>query len=169
LAQIALHQNDAGAAESSARAAADQFKTASRPDDEASALAVLARSYLLRGKPADSAQAIKSAEELAVKSNDLSVRLAVAITGASILAARGDAAKSLRDLPQIISQARSAGLIRLELEARLALAEIEIDAGRLETGRQRLESLEREAASRGYKYIVDRAAAARKRLTQRTA
>ena len=55
-------------------------------------------------------------------------------------------------------------MIRLELEGRLAQAEIELAAGRWQAGRQQLEALENEASSRGYKYVADRAAAARRRI-----
>ena len=167
LAQIALHQDDPASAEAAARAAADEFRAAARSGDEASAMAVLARSFLVRGKSSESAQALKRAEELAAKSDDIAVRLSVAITGASILAARGDTAKSLADLQRIVAQTSDARLLRLQLEARLALAEAEISTGRVEAGRNRLEALMREASGRGYKYIADRAAAAHRRLLQR--
>ena len=104
-----------------------------------------------------------------MKSSDRSVRLSVAITGASIRAAQGDTAKSLRDLEGIIREARGARLIQLELEARLASAEIEIASGRFQAGRLRLDALEMEASKRGYKYIADRAAAARRKIPAATA
>jgi serine/threonine protein kinase/Tfp pilus assembly protein PilF/TolB-like protein len=169
LAQISLHEGDAVSAESAAKAAAAEFAAANRPDDEASAIAVSARSLLSRDRYAESAQALQRAESLSMKSSDRSVRLSVSITGASIRAARGDTSKSLKDLDAIIREARSAKLVRLEFEARLALAQIEIAAGRLQAGRLRLEALELEASKRGYKYIAERAAAARKKIPARAA
>jgi hypothetical protein len=99
-----------------------------------------------------------------MKSNDDSVRLSVAITAASILAAQSSAAKPLKDFEDIILAARNAGLKHLELEARLALAEVELTAGRRQAGLQRLQLLETEALTRGFKYIADRAAAARRKI-----
>jgi hypothetical protein len=104
-----------------------------------------------------------------MKSSDRSVRLAVGITGASIRATRGDVAKSLKDLEGIIKEARAAKLVQLELEARLAMAEIEIATGRFQAGRQRLAALEMEASQRGYKFIANRAAEAMKKIPALTA
>ncbi|PYS21529.1 MAG: hypothetical protein DMG11_27850 [Acidobacteria bacterium] len=169
LAQTSLYEGDPASAETAAKAASDEFRLANRPDDEASAMAVLARSLLDREKYAESAEAIQRAEELSMKSSDRSVRLSVAITGASIRAARGETAKSLKDLEQVIREARNGRLIQLELEGRLALAAVEVAAGRLQAGRLRLEALETEALKKGYKYIADRAAAARRKIPAITA
>ena len=164
LAQIALHQGDTLSARAAANEAAAGFAGANRPDDEATATAVLARSLLSQEKYAESLQAIQRAEKLSMNSSDRGIRLSIAITGASIRAARGDTAKSLKDLDRVITEARSAKLVQLELEARLALAEIEITAGRLQAGRMRLDAVEAEASKRGYRFIADRAAAARKKI-----
>jgi serine/threonine protein kinase/tetratricopeptide (TPR) repeat protein len=169
LAQISLQQGDAVSAEASAKSAAEAFAAANRPDDEASAMAVLARSRLVQEKYAESAQAIQRAEELSMKSGDRGVRLSVAITAASIRAARGDVARSLKDLEGIVLEAQNAKLVQLELEARLALAEVEIATGRVQVGRRLLDALERDASKRGYKFIADRAAAARKKIPGLTA
>jgi tetratricopeptide (TPR) repeat protein len=164
LAQISLHEGDAASAEASAKAASELFVASHRSDDEASSLAVLARALLGQEKYAESVRTIQRAEDLSVKSGDRSIRISVAITGASIRAAGGSAVKSLNELAGIVSQARSAMLVQLELEARLALAETEILAGRFQSGRRDLEVLEVEATKRGYKYIADRAVAARKKI-----
>ena len=169
LAQIELHEGDASSAGAAAKAASEEFKASNRPDDEASALAVLARSLLVREKYAESGEAIKRAEELSRNSNDRNVRLSVAITAASIRAAGGDSVKAVKDLDGIITEARTARSVRLELEARMALAEVEIASGRLSEARLQLEALEKDASRRGYKYIADRAAAARKKIPVTTA
>jgi hypothetical protein len=106
---------------------------------------------------------------LSGKSRDTAIRLSVAITGASIRAARGDTANSLKSLDAVIKEAHKAKLIQLELEARLALAEIEIAISRIREGRMHLDELESEASQRGYKFIAERAAAARKKIPGFTA
>src|SRR5262249_43348334 len=128
-----------------------------------------ARSFLDRDKAVESSQAIQRAEELSAKSNDRGVRLSIAITGASIRAARGDATKSLKDLERVIREARAAKLLQLELEARLALTEIEIATARFQAAKRDLDSLEAEAMKWGYKYIADRAATAKKKIPALTA
>jgi tetratricopeptide (TPR) repeat protein len=169
LAQISLHEGDTTSAEASARAASELFAAGHRSDDEASALAVLARALLGQEKYGESVQTIQRAENLSMKSSDRSVRISVAITGASIRAARGGAVQSLNELAGIAKEARSANLVQLELEARLARAETEILTARFQAGRRDLEVLEMEASRRGYKYIADRAAAARKKIPAATA
>jgi tetratricopeptide (TPR) repeat protein len=164
IAQIALHEGDPISAEAAAKAASEEFSASNRPDEEASAMAVLARSLVIRAKYAESAVAIQRAEELSAKSSDRSVRISVAITAASIRAAAGEGTKSLEDLDAVIKQARTAGLFQLELEARLTSAEVQIALGRFQAGRLLLDALEREASRRGYKYIADRAAAARRKI-----
>jgi serine/threonine protein kinase/TolB-like protein len=169
LAQIALHQGDAASAEAAAQAAADEFALRNRPDEQASAMALLARSLFARGKYAESIQAVERAEGLSKKSGDRDVRLSIAITGASIRAARGDSGKSLKDLEAVIRQAHSARSVRLELEARLAMAEIQIAVGQFRAARATLEELQAEAAKKGYKFVADRAAAAKKKIPALTA
>jgi serine/threonine protein kinase/Tfp pilus assembly protein PilF len=164
LAQIALHEGNAAAGETAARQAITAFAAVHRPDDEASANSVLARALLSQERYSESSQAIQRAQTLAGKSGDLSLRLTVEITAAALSSARGAGLASTRNLEAMIKEARKAKLIRIELEARLAFAEIEVSAGRYQSGRRLLEELESEAAQKGYKFIAARAAAARKRI-----
>jgi tetratricopeptide (TPR) repeat protein len=164
LAQISMEQGDAASALATARTAIEEFAAAKRPDDEASATAVLARSLLAQAKFPESAQAIQRAEGLSRKSNDLNVRLSVAITAASIRAAQGGSAKAITELQGIIRETRNAKSVQLELEARLALTEIQIGSGQYRAARTELDALEAEASKKGYKHIANRAAAARKKI-----
>jgi hypothetical protein len=72
-------------------------------------------------------------------------------------------------LNSIVTQARKAGLVAVELEARLALGEIEVASGYADTGQTRLAALEAEASRKGYKSIADRAAIARSKARELTA
>jgi hypothetical protein len=53
------------------------------------------------------------------------------------------------------------GCVRCQLEARLELGEVEIQAGNVERGRAQLHELANEAGSRGFHLIAERAAADR--------
>jgi hypothetical protein len=161
LANIALLQGSPQNAERLAKMAVEQFRAERRTDAEASAMSVLARSYLAQARNAEAEQAIAGAEQLLQNSNDGTLRLSVAITSASVRSALGDELRAMRDLDATILEARKAGLIGLELEAGLALGQIEIQAGQEEAGRARLSFIESEARQKQYKYIADRAAAAR--------
>ncbi|HYR83361.1 MAG TPA: protein kinase [Terriglobia bacterium] len=160
LAHISLQEGSPVPAEEGARAAIEEFRIENRADDEASAMAVLARSLLSQEKRSEAKQAIDRAEEISSKSLDGSLRLSVGITAASIRASTGQTARATSDLSLIVAEARKASLVSLELEARLALAEIEMASGHLETARVILMAVEKEALSKGYKHIANRAAAA---------
>ena len=165
LAQISMQEGSPVPAEAEARAAIQEFQTENRADDEASAMAVLARSLLSQDKRSEAKQAIERAEELSSKSHNGSLRLSVGITAASIRAAAGETARATSDLGEIVAEARKASLVGLELEARLALGQIEMAAGHLETSRIILAVLEREALKKGYRDISNRAAAARRSIS----
>jgi ATP/maltotriose-dependent transcriptional regulator MalT len=163
LAQIALQEGFPARAEAPARQAIEQFRLEDRSDDEAAATAVLARSLLAQGKHSEAREANARAEQLSAASNNGSLRLSIAITTASIQAFSGDAAKASKNLNAIAAEARKFGLAALELEARLALGQIEVAAGNLEAGRSRLAAVQRNARARGYTNIANRAAEAMKR------
>jgi hypothetical protein len=54
------------------------------------------------------------------------------------------------------------GFAAVELDADLALGEVEIASGQTAQGRSRLESVERQARSKGFLLIANQAAAARR-------
>jgi hypothetical protein len=160
LANISLLLGSPDDGERLARMAVEQFRVEHRTDDEASAMTVLARSYLARSRYSDAREAVSGAEQLLDNSSNSTLRLSAAITSASIRSAFGDASSAMRDLEATIREARKAGLVGLELEAGLALGQIEIQSGQVESGRVRLTFVETEARRKQYKYIADRAAAA---------
>jgi hypothetical protein len=69
-------------------------------------------------------------------------------------------ARALRSIEAARSEARRAGRVGLEFEARLALGEIEMCSGRSAARRQRLEDLERDATAKGFVLIARKAATA---------
>ena len=96
--------------------------------------------------------------QLSEKSGNRGVRLSVGIFSASIVAALGDSAQATRELNKIVSECQKAGLIGLELQARLALAEVDLGAGRREQALARLRAIESTARSHGYLFIAQKAA-----------
>jgi ATP/maltotriose-dependent transcriptional regulator MalT len=160
LAQIALLQDAPQDAEAPVREALQQFRTEGRKDQEAAGLAVLARSLLAQNRFEEARDANVRGEALASQSNNGSLRLAMAITTASIRAAAGDTVRAANDLDRLAGEARKSGLIPLEFEARLAMGKAEAAGGRLVAARNHFASLEQDASRRGYKYIADAAASA---------
>jgi hypothetical protein len=60
-----------------------------------------------------------------------------------------------------VTEARKFGFLGVELEARLAMGEIEMKSGLTEAGSKRLADLEKTAQAKGYGLIARKAAAAR--------
>jgi hypothetical protein len=64
-------------------------------------------------------------------------------------------------LATIITKSRELGYLGVELDARLALAEIEMKSGQTTVGRAHLAAIETDAKTRGYILIARKAATAR--------
>ena len=75
----------------------------------------------------------------------------------------GRAEKTLHDT---IASATKLGFVRYQLEARLALGEIELKSGKSKAGRVHLAALHRDATARGFLLIAHNAATASKPLPQ---
>ena len=88
-------------------------------------------------------------------------RLQVAFAVARLDAALGRTAKARKDLESVLSAAERASFYGLQLEARLALGQMEMKSEETATGRARLEALEAEARAKSYGLIARRAAEAR--------
>jgi eukaryotic-like serine/threonine-protein kinase len=145
-----------------AREALEAFRVQKELDREGSAWLVLALLELRQGRREDAQQAIEQAEALSARTQHFGLQQAVAIVGARVRAASGrpeDAAEALGRLEQALAQLTKGGFYGLQLEARLALGELEL-AQRRPEARRRLEALQREAAGRGYGLIAAKAAAA---------
>jgi eukaryotic-like serine/threonine-protein kinase len=161
LAGLELDKDHPSQAQSFARLALDQFHSEHMQDQEAEAGALLARALLAQHAAAEAESAVQQAERLAAKSADPETRITVAVARARVAAAAARPEEALRILGGALGQARAAGLASLGLEVRLAMGEVESEAG----GRQRaaadLAALESEARSHGFRLIADRAARAR--------
>jgi hypothetical protein len=87
------------------------------------------------------------------------VRFDVALATAHLRSAQhrfDDASRTIRPALQSVV---AVGCVRCQLQARLELGEIEMQAGNAQRGRAQLHQLGDEAASRGFQLIAERAAA----------
>jgi DNA-binding winged helix-turn-helix (wHTH) protein/tetratricopeptide (TPR) repeat protein len=136
-------------------------------DDETSAWCVLARALLAEGKAAAAKEAMQHARSLAAKSQNPAIRWQTAIVAARIETAEKDAAHSAagsatrKELAAIIAKSRELGYQGIELDARLALAGIEMKAGQIAAGRAHLDTIEADAKAKGYNLVARKAAIAR--------
>ncbi len=153
--------------EAAVRQALDIFRTQKVRDDETGAWCVLARALLAEGKTADAKDAVQHARSLAAKSQNPEIRWRAAITAARVETAGKNLARSAvveaarNELSTIIAKSRELGYVGIELDARLALGEIEMKAGQTTAGRAHLATLETDAKAKGYNLIARKAALAR--------
>jgi len=163
LAWLSIEEGDPGQAERTALDIAQDFEKQNDIDRGALARSALAHALLAQGRVTEARQAVDRAAALSAKSEAPRVRLLVAITVARVRAAAGGvgaAARALNNLEAARAEAKKAGLVGLEFEARLAIGEIELQSGRSAAGGRRLEELQREAGSRGFGLVARKAAAA---------
>jgi eukaryotic-like serine/threonine-protein kinase len=156
-------QNSPAEAEQIAAAAAGEFQKEGRTEEEASALAVVARAMFAQNKFEELKAPLDRALRLSGQSNR-GVRLSVGIAAASIFAGMGRQPEAIEQLNRVVEESRRAGLVGLEFEARLALGEVEVQAGRRAQGLARLRSVEDAARGQGYLNVANKAAAARLRF-----
>ena len=166
LAALSLEEEHPAEAEVLAHEAAEEFGKNKLNGDEANAHAVLARSFLAKGKLAAAERSVALATTLAATAQERDIFLSVAICAARVRAASGKRTEAVNNLEAIIPEAAKLGFVEDEFEARLAIGEIEIESGRAAAGRARLAALERDAAARGFLLIARKAAAARQRKSQ---
>jgi DNA-binding winged helix-turn-helix (wHTH) protein/tetratricopeptide (TPR) repeat protein/TolB-like protein len=168
LADLSLEEGRSAAEQETAvRETLAVFQTQKMRDDETGAWCSLARALLAEGKAAAAKEAMHHARSLAAKSQHPEIRWQAAITAARIETAEKDPAQSApgisarRDLALIITKSRELGYLGIELDARLALAEIEMKTGQIMVGRAHLATIESDAKAKGYNLIARKAASAR--------
>ncbi len=153
------HPSEAGLL---ARNAVKEYQTEHAADAEAQARVVLARSLLAQNQPSRAEEAIGRAVELAGKSQNREVRFLVDIISARIRASLGKPAEAKKSLKATLAEAKKYGSVGNQLEARLALGEIEMKSGESAAGRVHLKALEKDAAAMHFALIASKAAAARR-------
>ncbi len=162
LASLWIEEGHPARAESPARDAAQEFHQEKSAIEEEAALAVLARSLLLQGKTHAAAETIERAQKLAAKSEERAARTTIAILAARTDAASGATEAAEKSLESILTEAVRLGDVPTQLEARLALGEIEMKSGKVDSGRAGLATLEKDATAKGFLLIARKVAAAQK-------
>jgi TolA-binding protein len=99
---------------------------------------------------------------LAQQANDRNLKLMTAIAKGRIDAALGKTEEARKGLASVEKEARAAGLVAIEFEARLALGEIERKAGQTAKARATFNALAQEAKTKGFNLIAAKASGAPK-------
>lgn len=160
LAELLLDEEKPAEAVAIARRSVDEFERVRMPRDGSLANAVLARALLSQGDTARSQMAVDQAISLRQSYHDRIVELLVELTAAQVRAATGhpdDRAKAEEDLQKLIQEASRRGFANYALQARLALAELEMLSNAAD-GRRLLEALQKESAEKGFGLIAHKAA-----------
>jgi len=159
LAGLDLDSGRASDAEQIAKIALREFEKQKEPEQEIYAEITLSRSLLQQGKIRDANDCIVKALILSKKSPDIFSRLTLTLNRATILAATKDMLGAENAARQVLSQTERLGLLRLHLEASLALGEVQMQSKNPEVGRKRLKETETTARSKGFNLVAQRASA----------
>jgi tetratricopeptide (TPR) repeat protein len=143
-------------AEALAREAAEAFAAEGAADGQALALAVAARSAIARGDEDAARDLLAQARELLARTENLRIRLLVLLTAARFEAASRPA-EAARLCEEVRTAAQRAGILELELESRLALAELAPDARAAAAHRTDLEALAATAEAMGFRRLAEQA------------
>lgn len=152
LAEVALEEGRAPEGVKLAKSAADEFRQQGARDREAEARSVLARAHQQDGQAEPARTEARRAQELAAASQNPQVRLRAALAAA----VAGVPAEPHKALEAVVAEAGARRLVLLELEARLALLEMDARAKR-PTARAALEKLGRDADARGLSLLAAKA------------
>jgi eukaryotic-like serine/threonine-protein kinase len=145
-------------AEQLSRAAADAFREDQYADEEIFAESILSRALLQQGKVDEARAAIAQAVRLSEKTQDVNVRISVMIDQAYVMAASSNLGRAESTAREALTRALNLGLFRLQLEASLALGQIQIMEPNHAAGRARLQTLETRARTKGFELIAQNAA-----------
>src|SRR5262249_29619474 len=121
--------------------------------NEAKGRAVLAESLAAQRKTADAKKAISEADLALSKCHSRDAHLSIETVLARAQALVGEGAAAQKRLAPVLEEAQKRGLVRFELEARLALGEAQAGAA----GKATLLALAKDAGARGFKGLAERA------------
>jgi tetratricopeptide (TPR) repeat protein len=159
LASLDLDEGHKDQAEPLLRAAITQFEKEHEDPSAAGAYTLLSQCLLVQGKLEDSRQAIQRAIELSHASSDPALKLPAAIQAARIQATGSDPRSinaARQQIRSTIATAKQLGYYPIELDARRALAELNITSNPTAAHAQ-LKALAIEARARGLELIARQA------------
>ena len=161
-AELLIEEGQPQEAETLLRQALEQFVAERLSDDEIEGRAILANALAAQGKTVEAQSEINSAEKLATKSQNAATRLKLQIVAARQRARTDTMVKAKDRLETVRIAATKYGFVGDELEAELALGELEMNSGKTAAGRLHLSSLQKAAVASGFLSISRKAAAAAK-------
>jgi serine/threonine protein kinase/tetratricopeptide (TPR) repeat protein len=158
LAELECDRGKATEAEQLSLEALTLFRADAYADQEIFAESILSRALLQQGKIDEAGSAIANAVRLSEKSQDVIIRILVMLDHANVMAAAKNLAGAQTTAREALARSRSLGLVRLQWEASLVLAQSQVAGGDRAVGRARLQVLEKSARAKGFELIARKAA-----------
>ena len=156
LGKLLIEEGQAGEAVTSITKLLPELHAQRNLDREAYARAILALALSRQNKMADAQKQAALSRTISAKSQHRGIGVQIAITTARVDAAAGKPAATA--LISVMQQAAKYGFVAYQLDARLALAEMEVKGNPATAQRTQLESLEKDARAKGFLLIADKAA-----------
>jgi len=133
-----------------------------RPSLEADALNYLAEAALGAGRVDEAVEALERLRSLEASANSVTL-MVLQINEARVAGRRGDFDAARAMLEALLVEAREQSSFGVEIEARLAMAEILAEAGDVDDARRFLSEVKSDAIARGWIHVADKAAEVEKR------
>jgi tetratricopeptide (TPR) repeat protein len=160
LAELACDSNRGAAAEKFAQDAVQEFQRENESDAQILALALLSRALVQQGKIGEAQGAVAKGKILSAKSSDVATHLVFEIDNAYVLAAGNDSSGAERLAKSALAEANKLGFVQTELEASLALGEIQMKGHNPAAGRILLQQVAKDARAKGFALIAKKASVA---------
>jgi DNA-binding winged helix-turn-helix (wHTH) protein/tetratricopeptide (TPR) repeat protein len=157
LARLAVEEGRGSDAETVIRKCKEQFHQDQQADDELAASIVLIDALLAESKLPEAESEAGQAKSLADKSADTLLRLQLELMSGRVQGWSGHFRVANAQLQKTLQSAHSHRLLELELETRLALAELSNRAGQSLAARAELLRLENAASRSGFGLIASKA------------
>jgi len=158
LAELDCDSGKGAEAEQLSRAAVEAFRADAYVDEEIFAQSMLSKALLQQGKLDEARVAVAEAVRLSEKSQDVLIRIPVILDHAYVMTAGKNLSGAETAAQDALNRARNLGLFRLQLEASLALGQIQVTGRSPSAGRARLQILEKTARAKGFELIAGKAA-----------
>lgn len=157
LAELEIENGHASEAEASVRSARSELQKQHDIDDEIISITVLIRALLAQSKATEASREADLGRAIAARSQNEDVKLKFAIAAA---AANSKADEAKRSLQAALRDAIKHEFFDYQLQARLALGEIEGKSGQNALVRTHLRQLQQEATAKGFGSVAQKAVAA---------
>lgn len=145
-------------AETLAQSAIEEFQIEKEVDHEIQARALLIRALLQEGKLQDAENTVTGTRTMLLKSRDVTVKLPMELVRARVRAASNDFPGAMQTAGNALAEASRLGFVPLQLEARLALGQFQLQEGATKEGKAQLAELEKVARATGFERIARKSA-----------